>query len=108
MNDSAMKHRILVVEDDAPARKGLEDLLIAWGYEVSAAPDGAEALERLAEEAPAVVLSDGNAIRQGLHAESNDVVYVYVADGHRETCERRYEPAELDRPAGPHLSCTAV
>src|SRR5437867_2918768 len=58
MTESVMKHRILVVEDDAPARKGLEDLLIAWGYDVSAAPDGAEALERLAEEAPAVVLSD--------------------------------------------------
>ena len=58
MTDSPMRHRILVVEDDAPARKGLEDLLSAWGYDVSAAPDGQEALDRLAEEPPAVVLSD--------------------------------------------------
>jgi DNA-binding NtrC family response regulator len=58
MADSAMKHRILVVEDDAPARKGLEELLSAWGYEVTAAADGADALERLAEESPAVVVSD--------------------------------------------------
>src|SRR5262249_27455326 len=58
MAETAMKHRILVVEDDAPSRKGLEDLLSAWGYEVTSAGDGADALERLADESPAVVVSD--------------------------------------------------
>ena len=58
MAETAMKHRILVVEDDAPSRKGLEDLLSAWGYEVTSASDGADALERLADESPAVVVSD--------------------------------------------------
>ena len=53
-----MRQRILIVEDDALARKGLADLLTLWGYDVAAAADGAEALDRVAEEPPAVVLSD--------------------------------------------------
>jgi DNA-binding NtrC family response regulator len=53
-----MRHRVLIVEDDAATRKGLADLLTLWGYEVASAGDGAEALERAAEEPPAVVVSD--------------------------------------------------
>jgi DNA-binding NtrC family response regulator len=53
-----MRQRVLIVEDDALARKGLADLLTLWGYEVATAGDGAEALERAAEEPPAVVVSD--------------------------------------------------
>jgi DNA-binding NtrC family response regulator len=53
-----MRQRVLIVEDDALARKGMADLLSLWGYEVSTAGDGAEALERVSEEAPAVVVSD--------------------------------------------------
>jgi DNA-binding NtrC family response regulator len=53
-----MSHRILVVDDDLTSRKGLQDLLTAWGYEVSAAADGREALERAAERSPSVVITD--------------------------------------------------
>jgi DNA-binding NtrC family response regulator len=53
-----MRQRVLIVEDDALARKGMADLLSLWGYEVTTASDGAEALERVAEESPAVVVSD--------------------------------------------------
>ena len=53
-----MRQRVLIVEDDAPARKGMADLLSLWGYEVTTASDGAEALDRVAEESPAVVVSD--------------------------------------------------
>ena len=53
-----MRHRVLIVEDDHAARKGLADLLALWGYDVASAGDGAEALERAAEEPPAVVVSD--------------------------------------------------
>jgi len=51
-------HRVLVVEDDSTTRKGLQDLLTAWGYDVSVAVDGGEALERVAERPPSVVISD--------------------------------------------------
>ncbi len=53
-----MPHRVLVVEDDSTTRKGLQDLLTAWGYDVSVAVDGGEALERVAERPPSVVISD--------------------------------------------------
>jgi DNA-binding NtrC family response regulator len=53
-----MSPRILVVDDDEISRKGLTDLLTAWGYRVSDAPDGTAALERVVEESPAVVISD--------------------------------------------------
>ncbi len=53
-----MRHRVLIVEDDPVSRKGLQDLLDVWGYEVEAAADGMEALDRIAAEVPAVVVSD--------------------------------------------------
>src|SRR5574337_73089 len=53
-----MPQRILVADDDLASRKGLQDLLTAWGYEVSAATDGREALERAAERSPAVAITD--------------------------------------------------
>jgi DNA-binding NtrC family response regulator len=53
-----MRQRVLIVEDDALARRGMADLLSLWGYEVATAGDGAEALERVSEESPAVVVSD--------------------------------------------------
>ncbi|MGH9393013.1 MAG: sigma-54-dependent transcriptional regulator, partial [Terriglobales bacterium] len=50
--------RILVVDDEANERQGLAELLGAWGYEVEAAADGVEALERLALSLPQAVLTD--------------------------------------------------
>jgi len=47
-----------VVDDDPASRKGLHDLLTVWGYQVTQAGDGAEALTRVAEFSPAVVISD--------------------------------------------------
>jgi DNA-binding response OmpR family regulator len=49
---------ILVAEDDVFIREGLEDLLSAEGYRVTAASDGAAALRRYREEAPDLVLLD--------------------------------------------------
>jgi two-component system response regulator MprA len=49
---------ILVVDDDAVNRKLLEHNLLADGHRVIAAKDGNEALERLREEPPDVVLLD--------------------------------------------------
>jgi DNA-binding NtrC family response regulator len=52
------KGRVLVVDDEANAREALETLLADDGYEVSAAPDGAVALEMLERVDPEVVLTD--------------------------------------------------
>jgi two-component system response regulator HydG len=52
------KARILVVDDEASARSGLEKLLRAEGYTVESAEDGVAALERAAEAPPDVVVTD--------------------------------------------------
>jgi chemosensory pili system protein ChpA (sensor histidine kinase/response regulator) len=49
---------VLVVDDSITVRRVTQRLLAREGYRVSMAADGLQALERLAEEKPAVVLSD--------------------------------------------------
>jgi DNA-binding NtrC family response regulator len=53
-----MRHRVLIVEDDPASRKGLAELLSTWGYEVTSAGDGVEALDRATAEPLEVVVSD--------------------------------------------------
>ncbi|HXG65188.1 MAG TPA: response regulator, partial [Blastocatellia bacterium] len=50
--------RVLIVDDEAPARQGLSELVASWGYETAMAGDGREALERVAEFSPLVVITD--------------------------------------------------
>ena len=49
---------ILVVDDSITVRRVTQRLLLRDGYRVAMAADGLQALERLQEEIPAVVLSD--------------------------------------------------
>jgi chemosensory pili system protein ChpA (sensor histidine kinase/response regulator) len=49
---------ILVVDDSLTVRRVTQRLLVREGYRVTLAKDGLDALERLAEEIPQVVLSD--------------------------------------------------
>jgi DNA-binding NtrC family response regulator len=50
--------RILVVEDDAAARVGFQQLLRGWGFAVEAAADGEEALQRVPDFRPDIVVTD--------------------------------------------------
>jgi chemosensory pili system protein ChpA (sensor histidine kinase/response regulator) len=49
---------VLVVDDSLTVRRVTQRLLVREGYRVTLAKDGLDALERLAEETPQVVLSD--------------------------------------------------
>jgi len=49
---------ILIVEDDLAIRESLRDLLVEEGYRVAEADHGAQALERLAEETPSLIILD--------------------------------------------------
>ncbi len=49
---------VLVVDDSLTVRRVTQRLLVREGYRVALAKDGMDALERLAEERPQVVLSD--------------------------------------------------
>jgi len=53
-----MSRVILVVDDEAPIRQSLAGVLGDEGYEVTLAKDGAEALAKVAEEPPDLVLLD--------------------------------------------------
>ena len=50
--------RIMVVEDDAAARVGFQQLLRGWGYAVEAACDGEDALKMVPDFRPDIVLTD--------------------------------------------------
>jgi chemosensory pili system protein ChpA (sensor histidine kinase/response regulator) len=54
----ALAPLVLVVDDSLTVRRVTQRLLLREGYRVQLAKDGMEALERLAEERPAVLLSD--------------------------------------------------
>src|SRR6187455_1493645 len=54
----AGRERLLIAEDDAAQRMGLQKLLTSWGFNVDVASDGRQALERVAADRPAIVLSD--------------------------------------------------
>ncbi len=48
----------MIVEDELHARTGLTELVASWGYRAECAADGAEALARVREWAPAIVVTD--------------------------------------------------
>lgn len=52
------KARVLVVDDDASARRWIAKLLGQEGYEVDVAVDGEEALRLVSERAPALIVTD--------------------------------------------------
>ncbi len=92
--------RILVVEDDPHTRQGLSDLLSAWGYETDAAADGAEALDKIAAFAPAVVVSDlrlpnltGMEVLRQLHDSQRDVRFIMLTG--QGTIEEAVEATKL-------------
>src|ERR1700704_657778 len=53
-----VQERVLIVEDDAAARAGLEQLVKAWGFIAESAADGEEALEKVTSFRPAIVITD--------------------------------------------------
>ena len=50
--------RVLIVEDDPPARRGLTELVRAWGFAAEGAVDGDEALEKVTSFRPSIILAD--------------------------------------------------
>ena len=50
--------RILIIEDEAPMRTALTDLLAAEGYRVLSAVDGESGLRRALDEKPDLILLD--------------------------------------------------
>ena len=55
---SMSDQRVLIVDDEEPARHGLSELVAGWGYQTATAADGLDALERVEQFAPLVVITD--------------------------------------------------
>ncbi|HKS42440.1 MAG TPA: response regulator, partial [Blastocatellia bacterium] len=52
------EQRVLIVDDEEPARQGLSEVVASWGYRTSTAADGREALDRVDKFSPLVVITD--------------------------------------------------
>jgi DNA-binding NtrC family response regulator len=102
--------RILVVEDDAAQRVGLQQLLRSWGFEADVASDGQEALTRVATDRPTIVLSDlvmpgmgGLDLLKSLHQqlENEITVVLLTAQGTVETAVEAIKQGAYDYIAKP-------
>lgn len=90
--------RVLVAEDDAGLRQTIEWTLQDEGILVETAPDGEEAIDRLRQFRPALLLLDmglprvdGDGVAAGLRSIHGDTVPIVVltADGHVQEKARR-------------------
>jgi len=50
--------RVLIVEDEETTRSGLTELVRSWGYAADDAADGVEALEKITDFRPTIIVSD--------------------------------------------------
>jgi CheY-like chemotaxis protein len=106
-----MRPRVLVVDDDPDMRLAMHEVLVDEGLAVDLAADGREALERAADEAPALVILDitlpvldGFAVADQLRLRHGGVpILAVTADGRAAEKARRVgayaylrKPFELD------------
>jgi DNA-binding NtrC family response regulator len=54
----ATQEKVLIVEDELHALMGLAELVTGWGYRTETARDGVEALERVEEFSPGIIVTD--------------------------------------------------
>jgi DNA-binding NtrC family response regulator len=100
----AIQERVLIVEDDAAARAGLEQLVKAWGFIAESAADGEEALEKVTSFRPAIVITDmvmprmdGLALLRALQQQGADVTTLLLtAQGTVETAVEAMKEGAYD------------
>ncbi len=96
--------RVLIVEDDAAARVGLEQLVRSWGFLAESASDGEEALEKVTTFRPAIVITDlvmprmdGLALLRALPEQGADVTTLLLtAQGTVETAVEAMKEGAYD------------
>ncbi len=96
--------RVLIVEDDAAARVGLEQLVKSWGFVAEAAVDGEEALEKVTSFRPAIVITDlvmprldGLGLLRALQSQGADVTTLLLtAQGTVETAVEAMKEGAYD------------
>src|SRR6266566_7012213 len=96
--------RVLIVEDDASARVGLEQLVRSWGFIADSACDGEEALEKVTSFRPAIVITDmvmprmdGLSLLRALQQQGADVTTLLLtAQGTVETAVEAMKEGAYD------------
>src|SRR6266446_6292364 len=96
--------RVLIVEDDAAARIGLEQLVRSWGFVAESAADGEEAMEKITTFRPAIVITDmvmprmdGLALLRALQQQGADVTTLLLtAQGTVETAVEAMKEGAYD------------
>jgi DNA-binding NtrC family response regulator len=96
--------RVLIVEDEAAARVGLEQLVRNWGFVADSAADGEEALEKVTTFRPAIVITDlvmprmdGLALLRSLQQQGADVTTLLLtAQGTVETAVEAMKQGAYD------------
>jgi DNA-binding NtrC family response regulator len=96
--------RVLIVEDDAAARVGLEQLVKSWGFAAESAKDGEDALEKVTTFRPAIVITDmvmprmdGLALLRALQQQGADVTTLLLtAQGTVETAVEAMKEGAYD------------
>ncbi len=101
---SEAPERVLIVEDEAAARVGLEQLIRSWGFIAESACDGEEALEKITSFRPAIVITDmvmprmdGLALLRALQQAGADVTTLLLtAQGTVETAVEAMKEGAYD------------
>jgi DNA-binding NtrC family response regulator len=81
----SLSERVLVVEDDPATRVGLTELVRTWGFVAESATDGEEALQKVTDFRPGVVVTDlvmprlgGLGLLRTLHREDPDITVIIL------------------------------
>src|SRR5580765_7689145 len=99
-----ISERVLIVEDDAAARVGLEQLVKSWGFVAESAGDGEEALDKVTTFRPAIVITDlvmprmdGLGLLRALQQQGADVTtLILTAQGTVETAVEAMKEGAYD------------
>jgi DNA-binding NtrC family response regulator len=105
--------RVLIVDDDPATRSGLTELVRAWGFTAESAGDGAEALERVTDFRPSIIVSDmvmpkmsGLDLLKALKGEADHIkVILLTAQGTVDTAVEAVKAGAEDyltKPLDPH------
>ena len=94
-NNINRSRKVLVIEDQADARRALQRLLQVWGHEVSTAEDGVRGLELATSEPPDVALVDvglpgldGYEVARRIRATLGDSVHLVALTGYGQPEDR--------------------
>jgi DNA-binding NtrC family response regulator len=104
LTSTTPRDRVLIVEDDPTTRIGLTELVRTWGFATEAAPDGEEALQRITDFRPSIIITDlvmprmgGMDLLRTVRREGTDLtVVILTAQGTVETAVEAIKEGAYD------------